>query len=801
MSESSPRQPPEDAGDDTPAPNETTYSDPSGAIFSMYITRALKFDRENVESWKGGADGILVFTGLFSSTVASLIAISYPTLQQDPNAITQSLLAQISQQLSNANSNASIPVASPSTQSPFSPSTLAVFINSVWFLSLVLSLTCALMATLLQQWARRYLQIIQRNHAPHVRAHIREYFFQGAHKFSIIGLVELLPSLLVISVFLFFAGLIAFAFLANHTVAYITLAFVGFCLLAYIVLTITPLISPDCPYYTSLTSILVFSAQKIVLSFSSFVYHGAKYFHKHLGGLVSESRVKLCHSTHENKVKSWSEDVISKLANSATKSLSMDIYKTALVWTLHQLDQDHELEDFVEGIPGLYESEAFSKIGTDDGGDVDPTLRNIRPVLAALPGPTSSDVPLPWSIVRLAQRAITNKLSKSTQQRRTQTCLRALYHIPGAIRDVLASYAAGKHYCLEILPLLNSPESLEIIDELWNTPNEDVALSVRCTAAVVAAFMITPPRLTLNTLVTPTVGFIGDNNSGKQFLAKRLRVDREADGGDAANIDPIDPNSDTARLQNIVHFLSDIKDTLQFMNTRWWASNDADSIRLERQKLFDKRHTEDYALGRGMFDQQGDRASPAFVPAVQQDLITLTLEILARDPVKDAATSQREAFDDVCTRLEQEAKTQARRQAQSQAHVVLEPREVFQALALTQFEAAGIIGIVKHALVPVFQGLSPKENATPPADNSSESLPQIRGPHTVPDAPVDMDSSNDTPGLAYVRSADRPQPQPSRLQAPPYMLQYSTSSSAGLATAVADMRGSPVWGSQITNAE
>ena len=46
---------------DITAQKETKYSDPSGAIFSMYITRALKFDDENVENWKGGADGILVF--------------------------------------------------------------------------------------------------------------------------------------------------------------------------------------------------------------------------------------------------------------------------------------------------------------------------------------------------------------------------------------------------------------------------------------------------------------------------------------------------------------------------------------------------------------------------------------------------------------------------------------------------------------------------------------------------------------------------------------------------------------------
>ncbi|KAF8261486.1 hypothetical protein EI94DRAFT_1606600, partial [Lactarius quietus] len=146
----SPQQPPpENVEDDTTAPNETTYSDPSGAIFSMYIVRALKFDRENVENWKGGADGILVFTGLFSSTVATFIAMSYPNLQQDT---TQSLLTQISQQLSNANSNGTVNGASLSTQSPFSPPASVVFVNSVWFLSLVLSLTCALMATLLQQW-------------------------------------------------------------------------------------------------------------------------------------------------------------------------------------------------------------------------------------------------------------------------------------------------------------------------------------------------------------------------------------------------------------------------------------------------------------------------------------------------------------------------------------------------------------------------------------------------------------------------------------------------------------------------
>ncbi|KAI9439610.1 hypothetical protein H4582DRAFT_1812874, partial [Lactarius indigo] len=191
----------------------------------MYITRALEFDDENVENWKGGADSILLFTGLFSSTVATFIAMSYPNLQQSCNVTTQSLLITISQQIS---TNGTSPAASSCTQNP--PSASVVFVNSVWFLSLVLSLTCALIATLLQQWARRYLQMIQRNHAPHVRAHIREYFSRGARRFRIFGLVEALPFLILISVLLFFTGLVVFAFPTNHTVAYITLAIVAICL-------------------------------------------------------------------------------------------------------------------------------------------------------------------------------------------------------------------------------------------------------------------------------------------------------------------------------------------------------------------------------------------------------------------------------------------------------------------------------------------------------------------------------------------------------------------------------------------
>ncbi|KAH9984100.1 hypothetical protein BJV77DRAFT_918360, partial [Russula vinacea] len=125
---------------------------------------------------------------------------SFQSLQQDPNVITQSLLSQISQQLPGFPNSTSSTASLPVNIGPFKPPASAVFVNAVWIVSLVLSLTCALMATLLQQWARRYLQLTQRNHPPHVRAHIREYFALGADRFRISALVEALPALLLISV-------------------------------------------------------------------------------------------------------------------------------------------------------------------------------------------------------------------------------------------------------------------------------------------------------------------------------------------------------------------------------------------------------------------------------------------------------------------------------------------------------------------------------------------------------------------------------------------------------------------------
>ncbi|KAI0299112.1 hypothetical protein B0F90DRAFT_1577513, partial [Multifurca ochricompacta] len=125
----------------------------------------------------------------------------------------------------------------------------AIWVNSLWFLSLAISLTCAMLATLLQQWARQYVKVTQPRYSPHKRARIRAFFAEGVDKLHLPWAVEALPTLLHLSLFLFFAGLVIFLFNVNHTVFKIVMCWVGICTGLYICVTLMPIFRHDSPYY------------------------------------------------------------------------------------------------------------------------------------------------------------------------------------------------------------------------------------------------------------------------------------------------------------------------------------------------------------------------------------------------------------------------------------------------------------------------------------------------------------------------------------------------------------------------
>ncbi|KAN0140472.1 hypothetical protein V8E53_001681 [Lactarius tabidus] len=228
----------------------SNFVDGSGQIFSMYMDMATEEDEKMVGSWNADANGILIFTGLFSAVLASLISVSIQDLRQNPQDTSNFYLANIYQATINPSNNSS---SLPSSPPPFSPPNYAIWVNALWFLSLVISLACALLATLLQQWARRYLQITHSRYSLDKRARIRAFFSEGVEKCLLPWAVEILPTLLHISLSLFFASLVVFLCNVNLTIFKWVLSWVGLCMALYGCITCMPIIRHDSPYYTPLS--------------------------------------------------------------------------------------------------------------------------------------------------------------------------------------------------------------------------------------------------------------------------------------------------------------------------------------------------------------------------------------------------------------------------------------------------------------------------------------------------------------------------------------------------------------------
>ncbi|KAJ7110834.1 hypothetical protein C8R43DRAFT_1041976 [Mycena crocata] len=223
----------------------------SARLWAVYISEAEKYDKALVEGWKSDMEGLLIFAGLFSASLTAFIIESYRTLTPDQGAITIALLTQISRQLDsrvNASAAELVPLAA------FSPTSSSLACNIFWFLSLGFSLCCALVATLVEQWSRDFIQKTEMRPSPVIRARIYSYLYFGLQRFGMHTTVACLPLLLHASLFLFFAGLVAFLQPINAALMTIAALLLVLFLTTYIYLTLLPIFASDSPYRTPLSN-------------------------------------------------------------------------------------------------------------------------------------------------------------------------------------------------------------------------------------------------------------------------------------------------------------------------------------------------------------------------------------------------------------------------------------------------------------------------------------------------------------------------------------------------------------------
>ncbi|KAH9962303.1 hypothetical protein BGW80DRAFT_1231664 [Lactifluus volemus] len=222
-------------------------------MWSKYMIGAQEYDTRVAKAWKEDSDGVLVFTGLFSVIVGAFVIESLKRLSLDTGDETVHLLGNISKQLHQLGNH--MPVDEPQDRL-FSPDHRMIWVNALWLISLVFAIGSALTATLMQQWARRYIELpAETLSSQSDQARVRSYLFLGSQKYLMPHAVELTIALLHASVFMFFSGLAIFILVINATIAHTVLITAGIFTLAYLTLTILPCFAHDCPYGTPMSNI------------------------------------------------------------------------------------------------------------------------------------------------------------------------------------------------------------------------------------------------------------------------------------------------------------------------------------------------------------------------------------------------------------------------------------------------------------------------------------------------------------------------------------------------------------------
>ncbi|KAJ7480698.1 hypothetical protein FB451DRAFT_1394771 [Mycena latifolia] len=295
-------------------------------LWTVYVSEAEKYDKSLVESWKSDMEGMLIFAGLFSASLTAFIIESYKTLTPDSGDATVQLLSQISQQLSAAANGTTFTVPAPIV---FKPAVTSMVCNALWFISLGLSLTCALIATLLEQWARDFLHKADMHSAPVIRARIYSYLYYGLKRFSMHTVVDIIPLLLHASLLFFFAGLVAFLIPINLGMTLVVAILLAILVGIYCLLTLLPLWYLDCPYHTPLSS-----------TFWHVSRHLMAIWNHHRRGVEPPA-------TSETMVEAMSRRAMEPSLAHKARDLR------ALVWTVKSLADDTELEPFVEAIPDI----------------------------------------------------------------------------------------------------------------------------------------------------------------------------------------------------------------------------------------------------------------------------------------------------------------------------------------------------------------------------------------------------------------------------------------------------------------
>ncbi|KAG6816282.1 hypothetical protein H0H93_008219, partial [Arthromyces matolae] len=228
-------------------------SSENARVWRVYLDEADAYDTDMISSFQTILDSLLVFASLFSAVVTTFVSQTSQVLQPDNTQITVALLVETNRLLRAAGNITKIESVSPSALGPNSPthSSTDLWINGLFFTSLTLSVSTALLSVLVKQWIQAYTQIVPGSAKTQTR--IRQFRFDGLQKWKLGSIIEGLPLILHSSVAIFLVGLSLYVSQLSPPICAILSSITAMTFIFYLVTSMIPAFYIDCPF--RLTSI------------------------------------------------------------------------------------------------------------------------------------------------------------------------------------------------------------------------------------------------------------------------------------------------------------------------------------------------------------------------------------------------------------------------------------------------------------------------------------------------------------------------------------------------------------------
>ena len=288
----------------------------------------------------------------------------------------------------------------PPSQVPNPPIfSFSIWTSIAWSLSLIISLVCTVIATLLQQWIRRHDQITQEPRGVRSRARVCELVAQGVEMPQLRRMSSVLLGLFHLSVGLFLSGFVSS--INDNVVFLVALAVTSICVALYYFVSVVPLSPHFHISHTPFSSLVWFCWSRFVWLTYTLLYNLSLRLpliryrtQQHLWDLA---RTRLSWTLRDSKV------TVEDLARQ--RSTYLDISVVSRVF--NSLDGHEDMEQFLSAIPGFYNSGEVNKGSS---------------VLEGL-----SDRILAPAIVSFLDRSLSsNLLTKPKMQQRITICLQAM---------------------------------------------------------------------------------------------------------------------------------------------------------------------------------------------------------------------------------------------------------------------------------------------------------------------------------------------------------------------------------------